>query len=433
MTTYFRLLILGVGSLLSTSLWADAAAPCLEISAKTPEFSVVQKPGLMEITMDVSIEPTIRGPLPYSSQVSGAKLSITLALGSQSIRTEHAGNMLRICVDSSGDAGTANKGEAPPPKKDAEQKKDQEKSRAIGEGKEGCKDDSEGAVNDDPKSDCREDFEASAYTGLAIDTFASDELKKYLNPDASGGLKQRGIFGFDFAYRLVRGENALSAPTSNTRRQNQLWVYGETVHGVRSVDVDCKANSFLTVCKDALSVNTNPLQEGLFILRNATSLEGYMGLRYEFLGLNQKGHHPANLYIKGQLGFLTVSNNGGDVLDMHHLGLGAIATKGPFQGSYLEVGWGRSDIFALHRRRRFKIDGYLEHNIGKGISFFTQLFVDSDFGRGSDAIQTFIGLNFDLPEVVKSLKGGADSNAQNKKVGSESQGTSSRTTPTSAN
>ncbi len=384
-----RLLIAGLGFFLSTALWAEAAAPCLEISAKTPGFSVTQKPGLVEITMDVSIEPTIRGALPYNSQVSGTKLSLSLALGSQSVRTEHTANTLRICLDSSGSiGGSASEGQTPPPKK--------------GPGKEGCSDKSSGYTEDE-ESDCREDFEASAYTGLAIDTFASDELKKYLNPDASGGLKQRGIFGFDFAYRLHRGENALSAPSSNTRWQNQLWVYGETLHGVRSVDVDCKANSFLTVCKDALSVTTNPLQEGLFILRNATSLEGYMGLRYEFLGLNQKGSHPANLYIKGQLGFLTVSNNGGDVLDMHHIALGAIATKGPFQGSYLEAGWGRSDVFAIHRRRRFKIDGYLEHKIGAGVSFFTQLFVDSDFGKGSDAIQSFIGLNFDIPEVVKSL------------------------------
>ena len=219
MTIYFRLLILGVASLLSTSLWADAAAPCLEISAKTPEFSVVQKPGLMEITMDVSIEPTIRGPLPYSSQVSGTKLSITLALGSQSVRTEHTASTLRICVDSSENAGSASSSEVPPPKQDAEHKKEKQKEKGkgkrekeppIGPGKEGCNDDRKGYANDDLKSYCREDFEASAYTGLAIDTFASDELKKYLNPDASGGLKQRGIFGFDFAYRLVRGKNALT-------------------------------------------------------------------------------------------------------------------------------------------------------------------------------------------------------------------------------
>ena len=81
--------------------------------------------------------------------------------------------------------------------------------------------------------DCRDTAEFSFYTGLSIDTFAADELARYLNPNDSGGTRERFLAGFDFAYRALEG------------RGHQLWLYGETVHGVRSTDVDCAADERL--------------------------------------------------------------------------------------------------------------------------------------------------------------------------------------------
>ena len=49
-----------------------------------------------------------------------------------------------------------------------------------------------------PFADEREDFEATAYLGLAIDTFAAEELNRYLNPEANGDVQERSIFVFDF-------------------------------------------------------------------------------------------------------------------------------------------------------------------------------------------------------------------------------------------
>jgi hypothetical protein len=80
------------------------------------------------------------------------------------------------------------------------------------------------------KCDEREDFEIMGYFGMAIDTFAAEDLKKYLNPEESGELRQRGGGGFNFSYRMT------SVPKPD-KWPKQLWVYGETIHGVRSADV----------------------------------------------------------------------------------------------------------------------------------------------------------------------------------------------------
>lgn len=242
-------------------------------------------------------------------------------------------------------------------------------------------------------TDCRGDFEASAYVGLAIDTFAGSDTLTYLKPADSGTPHERAIGGFDFAYRLVGN----SHPNVDGKKFNpSLWVFGETVHGVRSSDVNCTKNADLPVCQQTLTPPPNPGDQVYYILRNATSLEGFMGFRYEFLSVHRESENPANIYVKAQAGFLDVAGAPGHALGMHHLALGAIATKGNFQDSYLEVGWGRSDVFATAKSRRVKIDGYLERKIRRGVAFFAQLFVDTSLGKSSDAIQTYIGFNFDL-------------------------------------
>lgn len=79
-------------------------------------------------------------------------------------------------------------------------------------------------------NDTREAFSVTGYSGLAIDTFAADSLKKYLNPEVSGEAQERFIIGFKFEYRVFRWDKLLSS---------KLWVYGRTLHGARSAEIDC--------------------------------------------------------------------------------------------------------------------------------------------------------------------------------------------------
>jgi hypothetical protein len=245
--------------------------------------------------------------------------------------------------------------------------------------------------------DAREDFEASGYLGFAVDSFAAEEIQRYLNQDANGKTHERGVFGFDFGYRLFRSERQWPF---------QLWVYGETVHGARSEDVDCAKNPNFPTCLDAkanlIALGRAIPQNALFMLRNATSLEGFAGIRVEFLPLNPNGTHPAALYLKGQAGFINVSNSDGDAKDVHHWAIGATTVGGPYQGSYLEFGRGRTDLFATNRHKRYKIDGHLERRIrSTPLSFFTQLVADVDMSRGADAIQPYFGITFDLDKLLK--------------------------------
>jgi hypothetical protein len=244
-------------------------------------------------------------------------------------------------------------------------------------------------------SDCRDAFEASAYIGLGIDTFASGETNKYLNPNAPNGPKERMVGGLDFAYRLM-GQPTVHFGEERHGWPNQLWVYGETVHGVRSADVDCTKNPTFLPCQTALALPTRGPDQILFTIRNATSLEGFAGFRYEFLSLQPRTLSPANLYMKAQAGFLTAVGTPSAAKALHQVGLGAIVTKGLYEDSYLEAGFGRNDLFAENRLSRWKVDAFLSRRLGRGVSFFVQLNVDTDIGPGSDSIQTYLGFDLDL-------------------------------------
>jgi len=240
-------------------------------------------------------------------------------------------------------------------------------------------------------------FEVNGYAGVAVDSFASGDVKSYLNPQDSGNARlQHAIGGFDFQYRLY----APKTP-KKTRKSfaNQLWIYGEAKHGVRSADVDCKKNPLNSHCGSAF------LDTNLYMLRDATSIEGYIGLRYEFLTLNPKSKSPANIYINAKGGFLSVGNNGNDIVNNNHIGIGALITGGKFQGSFVEFGGGRNDLFGQHRRSRKEIDGFITWKIFdrgnlSGIKPFMQIAIDTDMSTGSDSIQSYYGVRFDMVKLL---------------------------------
>jgi hypothetical protein len=249
--------------------------------------------------------------------------------------------------------------------------------------------------SDGPYGDERFDFESNAYIGLAIDTFGAQELNKYLNPEANGQLHERSVFGVDFAYRLFK------------KGSRQIWVYGETLHGVRSEDIDCAKTPELPSCKQELSeFGADVAKASLFLLRNATSLEAYVGVRVEFAQLNVPGLLPAAIYVNFQPGFLQVAGSDGDAKAAHHVGLGAQAVGGSMQGSYLEFGYGKSDLFIVNRDRRFILDGMLVRKLGEtGFSLFAQLYADVDLKDGSDSIQSYFGLNYDVSKLFHLPEG----------------------------
>lgn len=237
-------------------------------------------------------------------------------------------------------------------------------------------------------------FEVSVFTGFSIDSFAAKELRKYLNKNDSGGVSEQLIVGLDFEYRLAGDKDA----------KRQIWLYGETVHGARSGDVDCSDldNKDTDLCKVARFESPTPDAQ-FAIFRKATTLEGFMGVRAELFSLREKSNAPSRFYLKGQLGFLTTANNGGDIIDLHHAAAGIILTDGTFQGSYFEFGYGRNDLFQQHHLRA-KIDALLSIAPRQGNSKarpFVQIVIDPDFGPAPDSIQIFTGLDLNILELFK--------------------------------
>lgn len=244
-----------------------------------------------------------------------------------------------------------------------------------------------------PPPEERKDLEISVFTGISIDSFAAKELRKYLNKNDSGGVSEQLIAGLDFEYRLSGTKDA----------KRQVWLYGETVHGARSGDVDCsdpdnKETDFCTVARFQ-----SPTPDAQFaIFRKATTLEGFVGVRAELFSLRQTSTAPSKFYVKGQLGFLTTANNGGDIIDLHHVSAGILLTAGTFDGSYFEAGYGRNDLFQQNRWRA-KIDALLSiaPKAGSKARPFIQIVIDPDFGSAPDSIQIFTGLDLNLLELFR--------------------------------
>src|SRR5688572_17086689 len=72
-------------------------------------------------------------------------------------------------------------------------------------------------------TDDRDDIEITVFTGISIDSFAAQELRKYINKEESGDVREQLVAGFDFSYRINK---------PRSRNAPVLWLYGETVHGV---------------------------------------------------------------------------------------------------------------------------------------------------------------------------------------------------------
>jgi hypothetical protein len=86
---------------------------------------------------------------------------------------------------------------------------------------------------------------------------------------------------------------------------------------------------------------------------------------------------------------------------MYHVGGGVLAPSGPYTGSYIEAGWGKTDNLSP-KWNRFKLDGYFTFEAPGVLKFvthrmFIQLYVDKSLsGEFPDSIQTFMGAEYDI-------------------------------------
>jgi len=249
-----------------------------------------------------------------------------------------------------------------------------------------------------PTESDRSVIDATFFVGEAIDTFSADELHRYLNPQEGSATKYRLVAGIDFEYR-IGGLIDNHLPIENG---TQIWLFGETVHGVRSGDVNCASQDKPPVCGNLFDPNGAP-DRALYILRNASSLEAFTGVRVEFMDVQRGSADLAKLYVKAQTGFLAVDGSGTDVVMNTLVAIGIAAVKGRLAGSYVEIGTGQTQLYYDHPTKRLKIDGHLTWPFGPSdspISGFAQMTVDA--AKGPDSIQTYFGIELDVTRLFGS-------------------------------
>lgn len=262
-------------------------------------------------------------------------------------------------------------------------------------------DDGDSPENDDPPvaagtdADERPRIKANIFAGSSFDDFAAGELLQFLNEDDANDIRERFVGGFRINFRVGK-------------EGHPWWVDIETSHGVRSASVNCKENPEIAVCKDIFDPATAG-ERVLFLIREASSLEGALRVRKEFKNWNVTNDPPnVAAYLVGHLGFLTVRNSGGDVVDNHHIGLGLALKQGDFKGSYVEIGHGKTDLFAERSDDRWKANATLRWSVApEADSAFKDLFwifaritVDADFGAGSDSIQSYFGVEVNAKKIT---------------------------------
>jgi hypothetical protein len=248
------------------------------------------------------------------------------------------------------------------------------------------------AGDDDFRKDKRSVFRAHGYFGYAIDSFAVDEIQYYLNPEESGETKERWVAGINFDYRI------------NSKNKKRGWfLTGSTIHGIRSTDVDCAANPGLPVCSDYNPAE--PGEQSLFIIRNSTTLEANLGVRFEFLQVHDETDHTGTWFARAQAGFVTVADSSKNLVHNHTLGVGIMITHDRFRGSYLELGGTRNELYATGSRLRYRVDGLLiweaqpfEKDLG--IHPYVRMIVEDDLGDAADSVQVYVGFSFDAARLL---------------------------------
>lgn len=247
-------------------------------------------------------------------------------------------------------------------------------------------------------------LQVDAFLGEVLNNFSASAVQKYVNPEATKeGSKIQRLAGLSLEYRL-----------SGKPAERGLRISILAAHGARTVEVKC-AETKLSPCPASASAPSAPADEFYAIVRDSSTLEWYLGLRWVM------PIHGGEtwLYPKVQAGFVRAADASDDVIDNHFAGFGVEHRRGAFAYSHLELGWGRTDFFGEKRSRRFKADALLSYTPGlarssqtpkegeaprEGVAgFFIKGRLDSDLGPSSDDITIFAGIRLDVGLVMARL------------------------------
>ena len=226
---------------------------------------------------------------------------------------------------------------------------------------------------------------ASFYIGEAIDTFAPDDVGGYADAGSGTHQKLMTVAGIDFDYRLI-GTDASTV---------RVYLTGETIHGVRTANVDCHDSHYASLRQ--CSGSSNPGRDFRAVIENASSLEVFFSPRVEFQTVQAGSASPAAVYATTHVGFSALANVP-KTFGSYYAGLGLLMKGGSFEGSFLETGIGKNDLVST-RSDRVAVDGLLSFRIpfvGRG---FVETTIDTGYQQRSSAVRTFFGVDFSLARL----------------------------------
>lgn len=248
-------------------------------------------------------------------------------------------------------------------------------------------------------------FEASGFLGLAFDQFAPKIVGNYIDQSAPGSAltQSRRTAGLSLDYRVLGSEHD----------RLQFWVAGHTFYGLRTADINCKANVDSPLCAKAAITQ----DKFLYILEHASTVEAHFAPRLEFWTFQQGSETPIRVFVGAQLGFVHLEG-APKVSEIDHVGLGVIVPSGPFRRSFIQWSSGRTSLFQSNDKwNRFKVDGVLAFDLvptlkeraafWKFTGFgswraFVAISIDRNLGGpGPDAVQTYAGFAFDLRRAFR--------------------------------
>lgn len=259
------------------------------------------------------------------------------------------------------------------------------------------------------KYDDRQTFEANAFYGRVFDNFAPAEALgvNYVKPPV-GDIDSRWTAGFQAAYRLFGAPDDV----------RQLWLSTQTLHGARSADIDCTANPEAFSCP-GVSRTQNPEQRIVTTLEHASTMEAHIEARMELFRLQGATDTPVKVFASTHYGFVAMAGAPKAFSSDAYIGGGITTPKGSFRGSFAEIAWGRSRQFqSVPEANRMKIYGMLVFDLmpglvgqaqnvvsqaGSAMRLFAEIVVDRNPGGvAPDAVQTYVGIAFDVRRLVGS-------------------------------
>ena len=232
--------------------------------------------------------------------------------------------------------------------------------------------------------DCRDDFSVTGFIGYAIDTFASSDVNRTINPGDANSQKERRIGGLDLTF-LFAQNNWVG-----------LWLRTEAMYAKSSVEVNCDKEPQAEGCSGSTG------NQIIYLMRNASTFDGLFGPRISLPILSSDHWEPYVTYNRGIHAVAGLDS----FIETFHWGLGVSVLSEQFAHSYIELGFGRNEFFE-DPGQRFKFDALISwtKEISSYIVYpFIEITVDTDLDKGPDSLQTYFGIDIALEELFEFQK-----------------------------